>query len=107
MRTYHGSGHSYLVCPRLLEMDKRHGEHPSKWAACRRGEVCGRPHKHEKALFDPEGHMVTDFYWLPGCRPPSPAEHPECVCGRRLVLADLDDLYGEQHLAPEAVADGN
>lgn len=100
MRIYHGAGHAYLVCPRLLELDQRHGEYPDKWPPCRRGDPCRRPHHHERALVDPEGHMVNDFYWLPGCRPPEPDEHPVCPCGERLVHADLDDPYGEQHLHP-------
>ena len=98
MRLYHSRGHSYLVCPRLLQLDKRHGEHWEKAPKCRRGEQCLKSHKHEAVLLDPEGHLVVDFYWFPGCRPPTEEERPVCPCGRRLVHADLDDPYGPQHL---------
>ncbi len=106
MRLYGTVGHAYLVCPRLLELDRRHGEHPSKWAPCRRGANCRRPapHKHEEELVDPEGHTVNDFFWVPGCRPPEPDEHPVCeACGRKLVHADLDDLYHPSHLVGDVL----
>lgn len=106
MNIYHASGHSYLVCPRLLELDARHGEHWSKHPPCRRLRDPARPddpqcvvnHEHEDPLPDASGHMVNDFYWIAGCRPPTEEEHPVCGCGARLVHADLDDLYGAQHL---------
>lgn len=97
---YKGSGHSYLVCPRLLELDRRHGEHPSKWKPCRRGLPCQHDHRHEAELVDPEGHSVNDYFWLPGSRPHEPEEHPSCrLCGRPLVHADLDNPYDPRHLA--------
>ena len=100
MTSYHGAGASYLVCPRLLELDARHGEHPSKGPECRRGGRCSRKHKHEPLLVDPEGHSVNLYVWVPGCRPPTVDEHPSCVgCGERLVHADLDDLYDPKHLS--------
>jgi len=95
---YRSSGHSYLVCPRLLEVDHRHGEHPDKWPPCRRGHQCVQGHDHEPTLIDSEGHTVQDFYWVPGSRPPTADEHPACGCGRKLVHADLDDLYDARHL---------
>jgi hypothetical protein len=102
MRLYVSSGHSYLVCPDLIALDARHGEHWSKHPNCRLGRDCIRKHKHERALPEGGGHVVNDFYWLPGCRPPSPAEHPVCSCGKSLVWADLDDPYGAEHLTGEA-----
>lgn len=101
MSTYRKHGASYLVCPRLLKLDPRHGEHPSKWPDCRRGGRCTRRHKHESLLVDPEGHSVNLFLWVPGCRPPTDDEHPVCSCGSRLVHSDLDDLYDPKHLAKE------
>lgn len=101
MKVFSGSGHDYLVCPRLLELDLRHGEHWSKWLPCRRGKPCQHPHAHESELLDPEGHTVNDYYWVAGCRPHEPDEHPACsLCGRKLVHADLDDLYDPRHLVP-------
>lgn len=99
MQLYRSSGHAYLVCPRLLELDLRHGEHRSRpHCAARHGASCPIQHDHETFLNDPEGHTVNDFYWLPGCRPPLPDEHPVCRCGLALALADLDDLYAPEHL---------
>jgi hypothetical protein len=79
-------------------MDKRHGEHPSKWPFCRRGRQCVKPHDHESELVDPEGHLVNDFYWTPGSSPLTPEQYLICDCGRRLVHADLDDLYDPKHM---------
>lgn len=98
MIRYIRQGHSYLVCPRLLELDVRHGQHWSKGDPCRRGKQCPKLHDHETKLVDPEGHTVNDFYWGPGSRPPTPEEHPVCLCGRPLVYGDLDDLYAAEHL---------
>lgn len=99
MRLYHSAGRSYLVCPRLLELDARHGELPATLPPCRHGRACMHDHDHETPLVDPEGHTVTLFAWSPGCRPPTPAEHPVCgLCGRGLVHSDLADLYGAEHL---------
>jgi len=56
-------------------------------------------HEHEEQLLDPEGHTVNDFFWFPGCRPHTADEHPRCgLCDRPLEVADLDDLYAEEHL---------
>ncbi|SRR5258708_3584452 len=98
MKVYHSRGHAYLVCPALLKLDARHGEHWSKGPACRRGQRCIEDHRHELPLADGEGHSVNDFHWFPGCRPPTEDEHPVCGCGQRLVHADLDDLYDTKHL---------
>jgi|SRR5579859_938633 len=106
MPTYKTRGHSYLICPELLALDARHGEHPSRWPLCRRGVTCGRAHDHEEQLIDTEGHTVNDFYWIEGCRPPTADEHPTCdFCGRRLVHTDLDDLYGAEHMVSDSSAE--
>jgi hypothetical protein len=114
VRVYISSGHAYLVCPRLLEQDRRHGEHPSTWPPCRQlshvdehgkahGRRCALDHQHEEPLRDPEGHTVNDFYWSPGCRPPSMEEHPRCqLCNAPLVLSDLEDLYDQAQLDDRA-----
>lgn len=100
-RVFAGNGHDYLVCPRLLELDARHGEHPTKWPKCRRGRPCGRNHEHEVELVDPEGHTVNDYFWVSGCRPHEAHEHPTCdLCGRALVHADLDDYTDAKHYVP-------
>lgn len=99
MSSYHGAGHSYLVCPRLLELDERHGEHWSKHPTCRVGGDCIREHEHEEPLPHGAGHSVADFHWLPGCRPPTAEEHPRCGCGAALVWTDGHDLYAAEHLA--------
>jgi hypothetical protein len=97
---YAGSGHSYLVCPQLVELDGRHAEHWSKWKPCRRGLLCKHEHEHETELVAAEPHTVLDFYWTPGCRPPTEAEHPLCqLCGQALMHVDLDDLYAAEYLA--------
>lgn len=98
MNLYHSNGHSYLVCPRLLELDERHGEHWSKFPPCRHGLRCNLDHQHEEKIIDGQGHTVNDFHWTPGCRPPTEEEHPKCICGKVLVYSDLDDLYGAEHL---------
>lgn len=114
---YVARGRAYLVCPRLLELDPRHGEHPSRWAPCRRLAVdakgrmltaegqllrdskgqtsigCLRDHAHESALEDREGHTVNEFIWLPGCRHPEPGDVPACGCGRDLVWSDGDNPH--------------
>lgn len=108
MTRYARAGHAYLVCPRLLELDARHGEHWSKGPPCRAGRQCPREHEHETQLLDPEGHRTVDFYWGPG------ADHVQahldceegchddlrCECGRQLVPADLDDPHDLRFLAP-------
>ena len=98
MSVYHSKGHSWLICPALLEIDKRHGEHWSRTPPCRRGKSCIRPHEHESRLPDGGGHVTVDFYWFPGCRPLTLEEHPACECGQKLVCTDLDDLYDLKHL---------
>lgn len=100
MSLYHGTGHSYLACPRLLKIDRRHGDHPSKWPHCRSGQLCPIAHKHETLITHGGGHRVADFYWIPGARPLTEAEHPHCACGAALVWTDLDNLYAAEHLAP-------
>jgi len=105
VRLYHSFGRAYLVCPRLLELDVRHGEHPDKWKPCRRGQPCQHDHEHEEGLLDPEGHTTNLFMWAPGCRPPTADEHPTCaLCGRRLKFSDLDDLYASEHLVEVAAS---
>ena len=104
-RVYRSPGMSYLVCPRLLELDPRHGQHPDRWLPCRRGNRCMYEHEHETELVDPEGHTANLFIWPPGGRPPTPDEHPTCgLCGKPLVHADLLNLYDPELLfTPETL----
>lgn len=92
--TYWNSGHAYRVCPRLLELDPRHGQHHSRWPKCWRGDRCLADHEHGTTLIDPEGHTVNDFYWVPGGLVPEPMR---CDCGRELVFVDLDDPHAPEH----------
>lgn len=109
-RGYRGPASAYLVCPRLLELDPRHGVHLTYAAGppCRRdgSEVCRRreamlagvgvvmvPHEHEERLEDAEGHTTVHLLI-----PPEGAielAHPDLsceLCGRQLVRSDLDQL---------------
>lgn len=106
MRLYHSSGRAHLVCPRLLQLDPRHGDDPQTWPPCRRGQQCPAGHEHESELLDPEGHRVDGFHWFPGCRPPTAEEWPRCNCGRKLVWSAGLDPLGSEHLREvEAAAD--
>lgn len=105
MKLYKATGRSYLVCPRLLDLDARHGEHWSKGPSCRHGGQCPADHEHETHLVDPEGHRVADVLMLAGSRPLTDDEHPVCPCGQKLVWTDLDDLYDEQLLLEAAVGE--
>ena len=98
MKIYREAGAAWLVCPRLLEMDRRHADHPGRWPGCRRGRGCVSDHKHEDRLTDSEGHLVVHFRWQAG------SEHADhhaaelrCPCGRQLVHGDLDDPWAAAH----------
>lgn len=75
-----------MICDRLYELDKRHGEHLAA-------------HKHPD-LTDPEGHTALTLAWGPGAS--LPADHPglTCACGLPLRWRDLDD-------PSEVIADGD
>jgi len=98
---YTAPGHSYLVCPHLLELDPRLGEHQSRWPPCRIGNFCLVEHEHETVPPDAGGHRVVDFYWWPGCDSiedhfncsGSCHDRLRCACGQQLVHADLDDPH--------------
>lgn len=97
---YTRAGHSYLICPKLLALDKRHGEHWSKWKPCRRGKKCMHDHEHETELVDPEGHTVNDFYWRAGNLELNEEQHIRCdLCGSKLIHVDLDDPHDPKLLA--------
>lgn len=81
---YTAPGRAYLVCPRLLELDKRHGQAPETW------HWTWRHPGHKAELKDPEGHTANTLLWVAGCRPPRPEELPRCQCGRALVQSDGD-----------------
>jgi hypothetical protein len=99
VKVFRTSGHAYLVCPRLLELDERHGVHRSRWPKLAPGRHPWDDPEHEAFLEDSEGHLAADFYWWPGHLPLVEAEWPVCDCGRRLVHADLDDPHDRRHLA--------
>lgn len=105
MSVYTAKGHAWLVCPRLLELDKRHAEHPDRWPLCRRGKRCPKDHEHEDQLVDPEGHLVVHFVWQAGSNHADlhPAELT-CPCGRRLVYGDLDDPWAAESVTMPADA---
>lgn len=94
MRLYVAPGSAWLVCPRLLELDPRHGQHSIKAPPCRRGHSCPIDHRHERLLVDPEGHLAVHFVWQAGSEH---AQHHEqeltCTCGRQLVYGDLRDPW--------------
>ena len=98
MRAYRQPIRSYLVCPRLLELDRRHGDHPTTWPACRRGKKCWQKHEHETELLDLEGHSVIDLIVPAGGDEWSPLEVHRCACGQHLVHADLDDPHLPENL---------
>jgi hypothetical protein len=106
---YQEAGRSYLVCPRLLELDRRHRQHPDTWERSWRWshldrQTQGRPRTAEQEdaipnpgyLYDPEGHLVTLLVWAPTCRPLNAEEWPHCDCGRALIHADLEHP-GSEH----------
>lgn len=88
--TFRRAGESYLVCPRLLELDPRHGEHCCRWPPCRRGHDCDQDHEHEELLVDEEGHSSVHWSWLAGADHIAP-ERFRCRCGRVMVRGDHDD----------------
>lgn len=91
MNVYQDAGHAYLVCPRLLAADKRHGDHWSGGPNCRHGRPCPHHHRHEPRLVDDEHHRVADLYWIAGASPLTAEEWPRCPCGELLVWSDLDN----------------
>ena len=66
MKAPPGGGKLHMVCPRLLELDARHGEH----AAGMKYPVNLDPsHKHNSdcgCLIDPEGHTAHTLVFPPG-----------------------------------------
>ena|SRR5258708_6596627 len=89
---YTARGTAWLICPQLLKFDPRHGERHDRWAPCRRGLKCIRPHEHESELIDPEGHLSQTFIYVPGSRPYTKEEWPVCECGLALVWSDGDPI---------------
>ena len=110
---YKTTGTVWRVCPRLLELDPRHGLAHSKWPVhddkTRPGGGAWRsPTLHKRNadgtrtnppvfepnpdyLEDPEGHDANTFLYVPGAQPPT--EHPTCQgCGRQLVCSDGDPI---------------
>ena len=61
----------YFVCPRLLELDARHGEHN-----------CGQKYPE---LEDPEGHL-TNLHLV--FDEEAAIEFPTCPCGKQLALGE-------------------
>jgi hypothetical protein len=86
---------SYWCCPRLLELDLRHGEDHRTWPRCRRRDNdaellvqlqqhnparshshCSQDHEHEQVLHDFEGHENGVVTW--DGNPPEPHECSGC-----------------------------
>ena len=88
MRAAAGGGSFHMVCPRLLELDSRHGEHLA-------GHKYPLPederHKHTSTcgcLYDPEGHRVATLVMPPGSEIADDHPHLTCRCGRQLVVGE-------------------
>lgn len=73
-----------MVCPRLLELDERHGEYQAgvKYPLSLRHE------KHDPkcgCLIDWEGHRAATLVLPPGSEIADDHPHLTCDCGRQLV----------------------
>jgi len=100
-RVYLAAGQSYLVCPRLLELDKRHGEHN-----CGLKYPLPLDHEHDPecgCFIDLEGHSTVLLAWAPGCSVIEP-DHPDltCRCGKLLVHSDLLHPWRGEHISEVA-----
>jgi hypothetical protein len=97
--SYQSGGQAWLVCPKLLELDKRHGTHTPKWPECWHQRPCLLDHTHDEPVADGAGHRTALFIWQPGSDHIN--DHIACTegchdtlrcgCGETLVYSDLDD----------------
>ena len=83
---YYHAGKVWRVCPRLLELDPRHGKRHDQWPGTWRDPT------HAEYLASPEVHVSNLFVYVPGSIPESDAEWPVCSCGRVLVCSDGDPI---------------
>lgn len=115
---YVAPGAVWRTCPRLLELDPRHGLRHDLWpqhtdktrpggAAWRSPTIPVRVNGKVQLdnnnavvvevnpdwLVDLEGHDSNTFAYVPGNNPPRPDQIPKCLgCGRGLVCTDGDPI---------------
>lgn len=79
----------HFVCERLMQLDKRHGDH---LAGLRHPFNSDPEHLHSTrcdCLYDDEGHDAVTVAFPPGSK--LAGDHPAltCRCGRRMVVGEV------------------